>query len=278
MSLQFESSSLRARCEAAAAIARQVGQDTARFRQEALPDALGIENKGPQDFVTIADRRSEEAIRNALLAAFPEDAFMGEEGGGQSGERGTWVVDPIDGTTNFIRGFRHWGVSIAFVAGSEILIGAIYDAAQDKVFHAIRGEGAFKEGQPIAAAKTVDPAQAIAVLGHSRRTDFEDYLSVSRRLYERGIDYRRMGAAAIGLIRVAEGISDLYYERHLSAWDMLAGALIAKEAGATVAVPPLDRLLHRGGPVVAFAPGLGNEFSFLIEMEGLSAAQQDGRA
>lgn len=277
MSLQFESSSLRARCEAAAEVARQVGQDTARFRQEALPDALGIENKGPQDFVTIADRRSEEAIRNALLATFPEDAFMGEEGGGQSGERGTWVVDPIDGTTNFIRGFRHWGVSIAFVAGSEILIGAIYDAAQDKVFHAIRGEGAFKEGQPIAAAKTVDSAQAIAVLGHSRRTDFEDYIAVSRRLYERGIDYRRMGAAAIGLIRVAEGISDLYYERHLSAWDMLAGVLIAKEAGATVAVPPLDRLLHHGGPVVAFAPGLGNEFSFLIEMEGLSAAHQDGR-
>lgn len=270
----FDPISLRTRANAVIALARHVGMEAAAFRAEALPETLGVESKGLQDFVTVADRRAEQAIRAALLEKFPEDSFMGEEGGGQSGGRGTWVVDPIDGTTNFIRGFRHWGVSIAFVAGGEILIGVIYDAAQDKVFHAIRGEGAFKEGRPIAAAKTKDPTQAIAILGHSRRTDFEDYLAVLRRLYERGIDYRRMGAAAIGLIRVAEGISDLYYERHLSAWDMLAGVLIASEAGATVAIPPLDQLLQQGGPVVACAPGLDDEFSFLMEMEGLPAAAE----
>lgn len=229
-----------------------------------------MENKGLQDFVTVADRQSEQAIRLALLGEFPDDCFMGEEGGGQSDGNGTWVVDPIDGTTNFIRGFSHWGVSIAFVASGEILVGVIYDAAQDKVFHAVRGEGAYKDGRPIAAATTQDPAQAIAILGHSRRTDFEDYLAVSRRLYERGIDYRRMGAAAIGLVRVAEGVSDLYYERHLSAWDMLAGALIAAEAGATVAIPSLETLLAAGGPAIAFAPGLTREFSFLVDMEGLA--------
>src|SRR5690606_4899749 len=159
-------------------------------------------------------------------------------------------------TTNFIRGFRHCGVSIAFVAGDRILIGVIYDAAQDRVFHALRGEGAFEDGVPIRAADTVDPAKAIAILGHSRRTDFEDYLDVSRRLYERGVDYRRMGAAAIGLVRVAEGVADLYYERHLSAWDMLAGVLIASEAGARIAVPPLPQMLADGGGVVACAAGL----------------------
>ncbi|MFB9948482.1 inositol monophosphatase family protein [Rhizobium puerariae] len=274
--MPFDISSLQSRAEAAIALARRVGKEAAAFRAEALPETLGIENKGLQDFVTVADKRAEQAIRSVLLTEFPGDSFMGEEGG-RSGESvdegGTWVVDPIDGTTNFIRGFRHWGVSIAFVAGDEILVGVIYDAAQDRVFHAIRGQGAFKEGRPIAAARTSDPAQAIAILGHSRRTDFEDYLAISRRLYERGIDYRRMGAAAIGLIRVAEGISDLYYERHLSAWDMLAGVLIASEAGAAVAVPRLGELLRRGGPVVACAPTLAGEFAFLTEMEGLPAAE-----
>jgi len=271
MASAFDLSSLTSRAAAAITVARRVGMQAAAFRAEALPETLGVENKGLQDFVTVADKRAEEAIRAALLGEFPNDSFMGEEGGGHSGERGTWVVDPIDGTTNFIRGFRHWGVSIAFVSGGEILVGVIYDAAQDRVFHAIRGEGAFKEGKPIAAARTSDPNHAIAILGHSRRTDFEDYLAISRKLYERGIDYRRMGAAAIGLIRVAEGVSDLYYERHLSSWDMLAGVLIASEAGATVAVPGLEELLTRGGPVVACSPGLTGEFAFLVEMEGLRA-------
>ncbi|MEN3148962.1 inositol monophosphatase family protein [Neorhizobium sp. IRAMC:178] len=274
MASAFDLSSLMSRAKTAIGVARRVGMEAAAFRAEALPETLGVESKGHQDFVTIADKRAEQAIRAALLGEFPDDSFMGEEGGGHSGERGTWVVDPIDGTTNFIRGFRHWGVSIAFVSGGKILVGVIYDAAQDRVFHAIRGEGAFKEGKPIAAARTSDPNHAIAILGHSRRTDFEDYITISRRLYERGIDYRRMGAAAIGLIRVAEGVSDLYYERHLSSWDMLAGVLIASEAGATVAVPPLEELLSRGGPVVACSPGLAGEFAFLMEMEGLSAAAQ----
>jgi myo-inositol-1(or 4)-monophosphatase len=274
MASAFDLSSLQSRARIAIEVARRVGMEAAAFRAEALPETLGVENKGLQDFVTVADKWAEEAIRASLLGEFPDDSFMGEEGGGRSGERGTWVVDPIDGTTNFIRGFRHWGVSIAFVSGGEILLGVIYDAAQDRVFHAIRGEGAFKEGRPIAAAKTSDPNHAIAILGHSRRTDFEDYLAISRKLYERGIDYRRMGAAAIGLVRVAEGVSDLYYERHLSSWDMLAGVLIASEAGATVGVPPLDDLLSRGGPVVACSPGLQSEFAFLMEMEGLAAAGQ----
>ena len=268
----FDIASLKARAEAAISVARAVGRAAAAFRAEALPETLAVESKGTQDFVTVADKRAEGAIRTALLDAFSEDAFMGEEGGGVAGEGGTWVVDPIDGTTNYIRGFRHWGVSIAFVAAGEILVGVIYDAAQDKVFHAIRGEGAFKDGTAIRASTTTDPGHAIAILGHSRRTDFEDYLAVSRGLYDRGIDYRRMGAAAIGLVRVAEGISDLYYERQLSAWDMLAGILIAREAGVEVSAPMLAEMIARGGPVVACTPGLAAELAFLVEAAGLSQA------
>jgi len=270
----FDPSAIQARAEAAIRVARQVGRHAARFRQEAKTGMLHVENKGLQDFVTIADRQAEEAIRDGLLTHFPEDTFMGEESGGQSGTAGTWVVDPIDGTTNYIRGFRHWGVSIAFIAGGRIEIGVIYDAAQDKVFHAIRGGGAFKDGEEIHAAVTTDPSKGMIILGHSRRTSFDDYQAISKQLYERGMDYRRMGAAAIGLIRVAEGVADLYYERHLNAWDMLAGVLIAQEAGAKVAMPGLPDLLDGGGPVIAYSAGMESEFAFLLEREGLVASSR----
>ena len=100
-------------------------------------------------------------------------------------------------------------------------------------------------------------------LGRARRSSFEDYLAISRRLHERGIDYRRMGAAAVGLVRVADGIADLYYERHLKSWEMLAGALFAHEAGGRVFMPPLAVALADGGPVIAGTPGLDAEFAFL---------------
>jgi myo-inositol-1(or 4)-monophosphatase len=223
-----------------------------------------VENKGLQDFVTVADRRTEQYIRRALTRRFPADGFVGEETGGiPQGQ--FWVVDPIDGTTNYIRGFRHWGVSMAFVANGRVEVGIIYDAALDKIYSAVRGGGAFKDGVPIRASSVVHAARAVAILGHSRRTSFDDYLIVARRLHERDIDYRRMGAAAIGLARVANGIADLYYERHLHAWDVLAGALIAHEAGATVLMPPLEESLRNGGGVLAAAPGLAVELDFLRE-------------
>ncbi|MDC9835991.1 inositol monophosphatase family protein [Rhizobium binxianense] len=269
MSSAFDAAAIHARSEVAISVALEVGREAARFRRGSNPGTLAVENKGLQDFVTIADRRAEQAIRDGLILRFPDDTFMGEESGGGSGEGGTWVVDPIDGTTNYIRGFRHWGVSIAFVAGGTVEIGVVYDAAQDQVFHAIRGGGAFKDGLPVHAAATVDPARALVILGHSRKTSFDDHLALLRRLHERGMDYRRTGAAAIDLVRVAEGAADLYYERHLNAWDMLAGALIAKEAGAAVAMPDVDRLLVQGGPVIAHAPGLAGEFAFILDIAGL---------
>ncbi|TLX08172.1 inositol monophosphatase family protein [Rhizobium sp. MHM7A] len=272
MNAPFDAAAIRARAEAAITVALEVGRETARFRRESDPRTLAVQSKGLQDFVTTADRMAEQAIRQGLISRFADDTFMGEESGGQSEGAGTWVVDPIDGTTNYIRGLRYWGVSIAFVVGDKVEIGVIYDAAEDKVFHAVRGGGAFKDGLQIHAATTADPASALIILGHSRKTSFDEYLALSKRLHERGMDYRRMGAAAIDLVRVAEGAADLCYERHLNAWDMLAGALIAEEAGATVAMPPVGRLLAGGGPVVAHTPGLADEFAFILESAGLMVA------
>jgi myo-inositol-1(or 4)-monophosphatase len=245
-------------------IARRVGRAASTQRADGV-DGLAVSNKGLQDFVTIADQQAEQSIRRALRKHFPDDGFMGEEGGGSPTSGGFWVVDPIDGTTNFIRGFRHWGVSMAFVAERKVQVGIVYDAAVDKVYWATRGGGAFKDDEPIKASAITDPTRAIAILGHSRRTSFDDYLAISRRLYESGIDYRRMGAAAIGLVRVADGIADLYYEAHLNGWDVLGGALIAQEAGARVYLPPLDIVLRDGGMVIAGAPGIAAEYDFLRE-------------
>lgn len=258
---------LRGRAARAVQIARRVGRAASTQREELGATGLAVTNKGLQDFVTAADRTAEDTIRRALAKHFPDDGFLGEETGGTPGGA-FWVVDPIDGTTNFIRGFRHWGVSIAFVADDRVLVGVVYDAALDKVYWAIRGGGAFKERQPIRVSTGTDPTRAIAILGHSRRTSFEDYLATSRRLYEKGIDYRRMGAAAIGLARVADGIADLYYERHLNAWDMMAGGLIASEAGADVLMPRLDVAIAQGGAIIAGTPALAREFEFLRELAG----------
>ena len=258
---------LNDRATRGAEIARRVGRAASDLRAERGNGGLTVTTKGPQDFVTIADQQAEQTIRDALAQHYPTDGFLGEETGGTP-TGAFWVVDPIDGTTNFIRGFRHWGVSMAFVAGGKIEVGIVYDAALDKVYWATSGGGAFKDHQPIRVSDVTDPTRAIAILGHSRRTSFDDYLVMSRRLYEQGIDYRRMGAAAIGLVRVADGIADLYYERHLNAWDMLAGALIAREAGAEVYLPPLDEALARGGAVIAGTPGLSPEFAFLREQVG----------
>lgn len=259
---------LRARAAVAIGVARRVGREASAFRDSMGSAGLQVENKGRQDFVTIADKRAEDTIRVAVRDHFPDDSFLGEEGGGARTGKILWVVDPIDGTTNFIRGFRHWGVSIAIVADGEVQVGVVYDAAVDKVYSAIRGEGAFKDGHPIQASAVTDPNRAIAILGHSRRTDFQTYQQICQTLHVLGIDYRRMGAAAIGLVRVADGIADLYYEGHLNGWDMLGGALIAHEAGALVHLPSLDVALTDGGPVVAHTAGLKEHLAFLRQHAG----------
>jgi myo-inositol-1(or 4)-monophosphatase len=247
-------------------LARTVGREAEAFRRTADQASLSVSTKSLQDFVTIADRRAEESIRSALAQAFPDDGFLGEETGGTPTASGYWVVDPIDGTLNYIRGLRHWGVSIAFVREGEVRIGCVFDAASGNVYSAALGGGAFCEDEPVAASTRSEPSEALAIFGYSRRTSHEDFLATLSRLHDTGFEYRRLGAAAIGLVRVAAGVADLYYEAHVNCWDVLAGALIAREAGAAVEMPPLDVMLATGGPLVAYAPSLGSSMDFLREL------------
>lgn len=240
------------RLQAAGEIARQAGHHALALRRDLA--SLEVAEKGLQDFVTRADVEVESLIRDTLLGRFPDDGFVGEESGRRppKARHGTWVVDPIDGTANYIRGVRHWGVSIAYAQDGRTEIGVVHDAPNDALYTARRGGGAHRDGVSITVSKTKDMQRALAILGMSRRMDLADYLDTIRRLSETGADYRRLGSAAIGLARVAEGVADLYFEAHLHPWDALAGMLIVTEAGGAVRSVDLATMLAEGGPVLAW--------------------------
>ncbi len=252
------------RFEFAKNLARGVGREALDFWETAGPQGLETSNKGLQDFVTVADKRAEDTIRKALQEEFPQDGFIGEESGGQIGSNGYWVVDPIDGTANYMRGLRHWGVSIAYVENNQTQIGVIHDSATDRIYCATLGHGAFRDGEAINVSSTSDPHRAMGILGVSRRTPFSIYLDQLRALHDAGIDHRKMGSAAIGLVRVAEGVADYYYEKHLNSWDALAALLIAREAGASIVAPPMSSFIAEGGEVFCATPQLAEKLKPLL--------------
>jgi len=245
-------------------LAREVGREALRFWQENDSENLGTSAKGLQDFVTIADKAAEETIRAAIAKAYPEDGFLGEETGGAPTKGGYWVVDPIDGTANYLRGLRHWGVSIAYIESGKTMLGVIHDSPTDRIYSALLGEGATCDGQPIAVSKTMDPHTAMGILGASRRASFQLYLSQLQALYDSGIEHRKIGSAAVGIIRMAEGVADFYYEKHLNCWDALAAMLIASEAGAVVFAPQMATFIPDGGPVLCSTPALANQIEALL--------------
>lgn len=247
-----EGSEIAERLDAAIAAAREAGRLALDYAADRA--SLHIDMKNPQDFVTEADRELEHRIRSLLLQHFPDDGFIGEETGRTVGAGGYWVVDPIDGTANFMRGLPCWGISIAYVRDHVVRLGVIYDPPNDALYRAGRHAGAFRNDVPIGTAEPNNPSQALALLGVSGRTSLEDHLSLIRKLSGASIDYRRLGSAAIGLAQVAEGIAQLYFEQHLNCWDALAGMIIAHEAGADVVAPPLTDFIPQGGPVFAGLP------------------------
>lgn len=211
--------------------------------------------------VSDADRDAEALIRNLLAAERPEDGLLGEEGSqadGASGRR--WLVDPLDGTTNYLYRFPAWVVSIALEDVRGGLVGVVHDPLRRETFTAIRHEGAQLNGAPIAVsgAEQLDTALIGTGFGYAAERRTEQAAVVSQ-LLPRVRDIRRAGAAALDLCMVACGRLDGYYERGLNAWDWSAGSLIASEAGA--AVLPLP-----GAPfgLVASSPGIAEPLAALV--------------
>lgn len=213
----------------------------------------GFTMKGPQDFLTETDSASEAHIRRAIVSAFPDDGFFGEEGGGEIRDR-VWVVDPIDGTANFARGIPHFCISIGYVENGVTQFGAIFNPALDELHFAMLGQGATRNGFKISAAATSRFDMASVELGWSTRIPNATYLGVAEALLAKGTNVRRSGSGALGLAYVADGRSDAYVELHMNSWDCVPGLLIVAEAGGLVC--PFMKLgsLRDGGPVLAAAP------------------------
>ncbi len=212
--------------------------------------------KGPQDYLTETDGKVEDHIRATLRAAFPEDGFLGEETGGTPEARALWVVDPIDGTANFLRQIPHFCISIAFVCDGRVEIGGIVNPVLGETYLARRGQGATRDGTPIRVSGTTDFAQASIEMGWSPRIPTERYLEAVTRLWGLGANVRRAASGALGLAYVADGRSDGYAELHINSWDCLAGLLLVEEAGGCVNAFLENGGMARGNPVFAAAPGV----------------------
>lgn len=221
---------------------------------------VAASKSSPEDVVTDADRETEALIRRRLAAARPHDGFLGEESAATPGSSGlTWVVDPIDGTVNYLSGIPAWAVSIAVVEGNPdpatwtTLAGAVRNPAADELFSAAPGHGAFLGKHRLQVPSGVPLSLALLGTGFSyQAARRERQADVVRGLIGQVRDIRRIGSAALDLCGVAAGRLNLYYERGLNPWDQAAGALIAREAGARVGGFGDDRegidLLIAGAP------------------------------
>jgi myo-inositol-1(or 4)-monophosphatase len=257
---------LELRLLAGCAIAQAAGA-LARRHFQARPATLQIAFKGDQDYVSATDAEVETLIRERLQDAFPHDSFFGEEGGGVFGGD-VWIVDPVDGTANFMRGIPMFCVSMAFLRNGTCELGIIYDPIHDELFAARRGHGATLNGQPMQVSGLSDIRQSTIEAGWSTRLPPDPYTTLVLTLKEAGAGVRRGGSGALALAYVAAGRIDGYCELHMNSWDALAGLLLVKEAGGWTNDFLRDEGLTRGNPILGCTPELKE---FLTEATGIAA-------
>jgi myo-inositol-1(or 4)-monophosphatase len=201
-------------------------------------EKLQVSLKGPANFVSAADRRAEETLFAELSKARPGYGFLGEEGGAREGadKSHRWIVDPLDGTTNFLHGIPQFAISIALEREGAIIAGLVYNPANDEMFLAERGKGAFLNDQRIrvAARKRLGEAVLGCGLPHYGRGDLTLGRNETVAMLEQVAGLRRFGAAALDLAWIAAGRLDGYWERDLKPWDMAAGLILVREAGGFV--------------------------------------------
>ena len=196
---------------------------------------LQVSAKGPGDFVSKADREAERILKEELLAGRPNYGWLGEETGETEGTDPTrrWIVDPLDGTTNFLHGLPHWAISVALEHKGEIVAGVVFDAAKDEMFYAEKGLGAFMNETRLRVSGRRTMIECIFATGvpFGGRPALPATLQDLARLMPVCAGVRRWGSAALDLAYVAAGRYDGYWERGLNAWDVAAGVLLVKEAG-----------------------------------------------
>jgi len=237
--------------------ARKAGRSLVKDFREV--ENLQVSTKGPGDFVSRADREAERLIKEDLMGGRPTYGWLGEETGEEDGQDPTrrWIVDPLDGTTNFLHGMPHWAVSIALEHKGEIVSAVVYDAAKDELFWAEKGAGAWMNDRRMRVSGRREMHEAVFATGvpFGAKSTLPAMLQDLARLMPACAGVRRWGAASLDLAYVAAGRYDGYWERELQAWDIAAGLLLVKEAGGFVsAVREGDEPLVKGSVICANEP------------------------
>lgn len=247
--------------------ARKAGRSLVKDFREV--ENLQVSTKGPGDFVSKADRESERIIKEDLMGARPTYGWLGEETGGTPGVDPTrrWLVDPLDGTTNFLHGMPHWAISIALEHKGEIVSGVVYDPAKDEMFWAEKGAGAWMNDKRMRVSGRRTMSEAVFATGvpFGAKHTLPAMLQDLARLMPASAGVRRWGAASLDLAYVAAGRFDGYWEREVNAWDVAAGIILVREAGGTVSgigenQNPLD-----SGTIISGNEGLFAPFRKIIQ-------------
>lgn len=218
-------------------------EEAARIGGDVLQSWRGraqVREKGPADLVTEADMASQEVIHNMILSAYPDHAFVGEEGVTERPPGATycWIVDPLDGTTNYVHNMPHYCVSVGVELHGRPLAGAIYDPLEEVCYTASEGHGAFKNGQEIHVSQVTKVEEALLAVGFPAKIELHSVeTSEFLRLAVACQAFRRLGSTALNLCYLAEGRLDGYFARSIYPWDVAAGVLLVREAGGLVTAP-----------------------------------------
>ena len=247
--------------------ARKAGRSLVKDFREV--EALTVTMKGAGDFVSRADKRAEEIIEEELMAARPSYGFLGEESGEKEGEDPTrrWIVDPLDGTTNYLHWMPHWAVSIALEHKGQIVAAVVYDPAKDEMFYAEKGQGAWlNDSQRLRVTQRTKMIETVYATGlpFAGSKYLPAALSDLGRLLPVCAGVRRWGAASLDLAYVAAGRYDGYWERGLKIWDIAGGVLLVREAGGLVEPIRAEQDLLNDGHVVAASGAVFEKFSNII--------------
>lgn len=231
-------------------VARRAGELGLRFFRNL--DSLTIESKGHQDLVSEADREVETFVRAALADAYPDDGIVGEEHAPTTGTSGfDWVIDPIDGTANFVRGIPAWTVVIAGALHGRTEVAVIHEPCTGETFHGHRGGGAFLNGKPMRATTLASLGEGSVGTGFSNRREVRNIVPFIEMLVSRGGVFYRNASGALMLAYVASGRLLGYVEEHMNAWDCVAGMLLVEEAGGRVVASDPASVLADGTVVIA---------------------------
>jgi myo-inositol-1(or 4)-monophosphatase len=222
-------------------------------------DRLTVTAKGPKDFVSEIDRAAESAIVETLLEAYPDHAILAEEGtakGENAEAENVWIIDPLDGTTNFLHGFPQYCVSIALAHKGQVTQGVIYDPVRNDLFTATRGRGAYLNDRRIRVSRRTQLKECLIGTGFPFRDGsfLDAYLAMMRTMIEHTAGLRRPGAAALDLAYVAAGFYDGFFEVGLNPWDVAAGSLLVLEAGGLIGDLSGEGDYLHGGEVIAATP------------------------